>query len=74
MIIYEDYGTNKKGIPLTRAYSDLGMMIERDDVFYDEAIDPTAEGRIYTESSIPIGSEAEAEDYEAALNELGVEI
>ena len=40
-------------------YSDKGMMIERDNVQYSEAIDPIefAEERIYTETDIPIESE-----------------
>ena len=74
MVIYEEHGINPLGMALTRAYSDLGMMIERDDVYYDEAIDPTETHRTYNETSVPIQSEAEAEDYEAALKELGVEL
>lgn len=75
MVIYEDHGTNHKGVPLTRAYSDAGVYIERDGAIYEEAIDPTAEGRTYTETEIPIkDEEASAEDYEAALGDLGVEI
>ena len=44
-----------------RNYSDKGMMIERDNVQYSEAIDPIefAEERIYTETDIPIESEVE---------------
>lgn len=38
----------------TRTWSDIGMMIERDGVRYDEAIDPTDKGRIYTETNEPI--------------------
>lgn len=42
-----------------RTYSDKGMMIERDNVQYSEAIDPIefADERIYTETDIPIESE-----------------
>lgn len=76
MVIYEDYGTNKEGTPLTRAYSDAGMYIDRDGAMYDEAVDPTELGRVYTETDIPIAENEEAapEDYEAALNEVGVEL
>ena len=44
-----------------RNYSDKGMMIERDNVQYSEAIDPIeyADERIYTETDIPIESEVE---------------
>lgn len=60
---------------LTKTYSDAGYKVhggypEGD---YDSAIDPTAAGRSYTETSIPVtDSEATAEDYLAALAELGV--
>lgn len=75
MIIYENYGVNKKGVSLTKAYSDQGVYIERDGVEYSEAIDPTDEHRVYTETDTPIDdTEATAEDYEAALENLGVEI
>lgn len=42
-----------------RNYSDKGMMIERDNVQYSEAIDPIefADERIYSETDIPIESE-----------------
>ena len=42
-----------------RNYSDKGMYIERDNVKYEEAIDPIefAEERVYTETDIPIESE-----------------
>jgi hypothetical protein len=36
------------------AYSDAGMMIERDGAQYSEAIDPIDSGREYTETDIPI--------------------
>ena len=75
MVIYEDYGKSALQIELVRAYSDQGMKIERDVVMYDEAIDPKSEHREYTETDIPIGEdEATAEDYEGALNEMGVEV
>ena len=42
-----------------RNYSDKGNYIERDNVKYEEAIDPIefADKRIYTETDIPIESE-----------------
>ena len=68
-IITEYYMTRTDGVVLNRTYSDIGMMVERDGVLYDEAIDPAELGRVYTESDQPI-AEVEAEDYlEAPLNE-----
>lgn len=73
MVIYENYGQNGLGVDLTRAYSDLGFQIERDENYYDEAIDPTELNRQYTETDIPVeDEEATAEDYENALSEVGV--
>lgn len=47
---------NKKFI---KRWSTKGMMIERDNVQYSEAIDPIefAEERVYVETDIPIESE-----------------
>lgn len=58
MIHYEHYMTRSDGVELTRAWSDLGMMIERDGVRYAEAIDPTHLGRVYTETDEPVVMEA----------------
>ena len=57
-----------------RTWSDLYVMIERDGALYEEAIDPADSGRTYTETDTPIidESEAEAADYEAALERFGV--
>ena len=75
MVIYEDYGTNKLGVELARAYSDAGYFIEREEVMYAEAIDPKNLDRKYTETDIAIeDDEATAEDYETALQEVGVEL
>lgn len=75
MVIYEDYGTNKLGVELVRAYSDTGYFIEREEVMYAEAIDPKNLDRKYTETDIAIeDDEATAEDYETALQEVGVEL
>ena len=59
MIIRENLTIGSKNF--IRNYSDKGMMIERDNVQYSEAIDPIefAEKRIYTETDIPIESEVE---------------
>lgn len=65
------------GIMYDYAYSDSGFMIERDGVRYSEAVDPLDSGRVYTETEEPIETgtdEATVEDYQAALNEFGVEV
>lgn len=75
MVIYEDYGTNPLGVQLTRAYSDEGYYIEREGVEYVDAVDPTNLHRQYTETEHIIDdNDATAEDYEAALERMGVEI
>ena len=71
MIIYEDYGTNKLGVELTRAYSDADVYIERDEMQYTEAIDPTELNRHYTETDIPIGEENEEEATDEEYAEAG---
>jgi hypothetical protein len=55
-------------------YSDAGFFVERDGILYGEAIDliEFAEERKYTESAEYIISEATEEDYQEALEELGV--
>lgn len=57
MIITEYHKTREDGVVLNRTYSDKGMMIERDGVRYDEAIDPAELNRQYTETDIPIETE-----------------
>ena len=59
MIVIEYYRTRKDGVVLNRAYSDAGMMIERDGVRYVEAIDPAELDREYieTDESIAINEE-----------------
>ena len=54
MIQSEYYKTRGDGVRLTRTWSDADMMIERDGVLYSEAIDPEDEGRVYTETDLPI--------------------
>lgn len=54
-IVTEYYITRADGVVLNRTYSDRGMMIERDGVRYDEAIDPEELGREYIETDVPTG-------------------
>lgn len=61
MVITEYYKTREDGVVLNRTYSDKGMMIERDGVRYDEAIDPAELNRQYTETDEPI--EKKEEEY-----------
>lgn len=73
MIVIEKREVHGKIFDYT--YSDMGFYIERDGDLYDEAYDPEGSGRVYTETDIPIESdEVTAEDYEEALNSLGVMI
>lgn len=56
--------------------SDSGYMIERDGELYYEAWDPEGTGRTYTESDMLIptdDNEATDADYQAALEEMGVQ-
>lgn len=55
-IITEYYETREDGVVLNRTYSDKGMMIERDGVRYDEAIDPAELNRQYVETDEPISA------------------
>lgn len=57
MIVREELTINNK--QFIKTYSDKGMMIERDNVQYSEAIDPIeyAEERVYTETDTPIENE-----------------
>ena len=76
MVITEYYKIRADGVALNRTYSDKGMMLERDGVRYDEAIDPAELNRQYTETGEPIETVGEAteEDYQNALREMGVEV
>ena len=47
------------GVEFVRACSDSGLLIERDGVLYEEAIDPADSGRTYTESDQPIEQDLE---------------
>ena len=56
-----------------RTWSDKGMMIERDNAIYEEAIDPAELGRTYTETEQEIPPrEATEADYLTALERFGV--
>lgn len=48
------------GTAYIRIWSDQHMMIERDGILYEEAIDPIDFGRNYTESEQPIVHEDDA--------------
>ena len=76
MIVTEHYQTRDDGVVLNRTYSDIGMKIERDGVWYDEAIDPADLNRTYTETDEPIEYDGEItpQDYETALAEFGVKV
>ena len=72
MIVTEQLTINDK--PFTKNYSDSGYYIERDGVRYSEAIDPSELGRTYTETDMPIETEADltVTDALAMLGEMGV--
>lgn len=53
MIVTENYSLRADGVQLVRTYSDKGRKVMRDGVAYDEAIDPSDSGRVYTESGEP---------------------
>ena len=53
-IITEYHRTRADGVILNRTYSDKGMMIERDSVRYEDAIDPAELNRQYTETDEPV--------------------
>ena len=77
MIYIETFELN--GRAFTRTYSDR-YYIERDGVEYSEANDPSEFNRQYVETEHELeepnrsADEATIEDYESALNELGVEV
>ena len=55
MIISETVKINDKNF--TKVYSDAGFYIERNGVFYVEAVDPLGSGREYVETTMPIETE-----------------
>lgn len=66
MILIENLTINGKDFVSTR--SDSGKMIERDGIFYEEAIDPAEFGRTYTETEVDI--EVSPEEALAELMEV----
>lgn len=77
MIVTEYFRTRADGVVLNRTYSDLGMMIERDGIRYEDAIDPAELNRQYTETDEPVEGyigEATEADYQNELRRLGVKV
>ena len=72
MIVTENMTVGGKAF--VRTYSNSGYMVERDGVRYAEAIDPAEFNRQYTETDELVCEEVTAEDYEAALAEMGVTV
>lgn len=68
MIKTDFYKTREDGVNLYRIYSDIGMMIQKDDTeeIYSEAIDVENSGYTYIETDIPIDLEPEDEQAEKA--------
>lgn len=65
-IITEHYKTREDGVALNRTYSDKGMMIEREGVRYEEAIDPAELNRQYTETDELVESDETTETEQKA--------
>lgn len=59
-----------RGETYLKTYSDNGMMIERDGVKYDEAIDPVGSNRIYSESSDAINVAPTKEEEKAVAYDI----
>ena len=59
-----------RGETYLKTYSDNGMMIERDGVKYDEAIDPVGSNRIYSESSDAINVALTKEEEKAVAYDI----
>lgn len=55
-------------------YSDAGRYVVRDGIEYSDAYDPVDTGRTYTEGDYIYDEDATPDDYEEALQKLGVEI
>ena len=70
MIIAEPMTINGKSF--VRTFSNSGYMVERNGVFYDEAIDPADANRVYTESTTLCEEELTAEEALAII--LGGEV
>lgn len=75
MVDKEFYMTRSDGVNLFRTYSTLGNLIlqnETGDIYFD-AVDIEGANFTYTETDTP-GEVATIEDYQSALEELGVVI
>ena len=76
MIVTEHYRTREDGVNLYRTYSSEGFYILKNEtgVKYSEAVDVEGTPYTYTETDEPIEvtEEATDEDYQAALEDLGV--
>lgn len=70
MIITEYYMTREDGVVLNRTYSDKGMMIERDGIRYDEAIDPAEQNRQYIETGEPTDDEISGDELLNMIEEV----
>ena len=57
-----------------RTWSDVGRMIDRDGILYEEALDPAEMGRTYAETDVEIADDAEADiqDRKTARSEFWV--
>ena len=66
-IAIEYHMTREDGVILYRTYSDIGLMIERDGVRYNEAIDPEGSDRVYIETTEPIIEEEIFNELKALL-------
>ena len=72
MVKTESFEQN--GIWYTKTYSDKGLLIERDGVLYEDAIDPVGANRVYVETATYIDTDASEQDYINALREMGVDV
>lgn len=60
----------RNGITYTKTYSDAGYYIMRDDVSYEEAIDPLDSGRFYIETDNLIETNIDGNEAEEVLKIL----
>lgn len=58
------------GKEFNRTYSDRGLMVERDGIQYDEAIDPVEFDRTYIETETPTETEATETDLKAQAYDI----
>lgn len=73
MIVTETYELN--GVQMTKTYSNINHYVERDGVRYEEAHDPVAMNRTYTETDeviVVVEFADELEETKASLAVLGV--